>query len=244
MFGKEVIEICMIKLITGDHPRHQYFAKIISENNIIDTWVIQSRENFKTNSYEDVSDLSKLEKLHFQKRDQAENLFFKDFDKVKEKNIKNIIKINKEDLYNQNLVKNLKYTENLIFITYGFLKLNDDILDLFKLNKMNLHGGLSPWYRGSATHFWPSYLLEPEYTGMTLHNLSKDIDGGNIIHQTSVKLNSKDNLHENACRCVKEFIMEFSFLLSEKKFLIKNILELSKKPQVEYGHQKCGIQDY
>ena len=38
--------------------------------------------------------------------------------------------------------------------------------------------------------------------------------------------------------------MEFSFLLSEKKFLIKNILELSKKPQVEYGHQKCGIQDY
>ena len=80
---------------------------------------------------EDVSDLSKLEKLHFQKRDQAENLFFKDFDKVKEKNIKNIIKINKEDLYNQNLVKKLKNTENLNLITYGCLKLNDDILESF-----------------------------------------------------------------------------------------------------------------
>ena len=94
---------------------------------------------------------------------------------------------------------------------------------------MNLHGGLSPWYRGSATHFWPSYLLEPEYTGMTLHNLSKDIDGGNIIHQTSVKLNSKDNLHENACRCVKEFIMEFSFLLSEKKILDKKHIGVKQK---------------
>ena len=210
----------MIKLITGDHPRHLFFAKAIAENNIIDTWIIQSRENFKTNTYESNTKLTELEKLHFEKREIAENLFFKNFDKIKEKNIKNIIKINKEDLKNGNLIKILKDTENLNLITYGCLKLNEDILNLFKLNKFNVHGGLSPWYKGSATHFWPSYLLEPEFTGMTLHNLTQDIDGGNIIHQTSVNLNSKDNLHENACRCVKEFIDEFSALL-EKKFLEK-----------------------
>ena len=67
----------MIGLITGDHPRHQYFAKIISENNIIDTRVIQSRENFKTNSYEDVSDLSKIRKIAFQKGIKLKIYFLK-----------------------------------------------------------------------------------------------------------------------------------------------------------------------
>ena len=62
--------------------------------------------------------------------------------------------------------------------------------------KWNIHGGLSPWYRGGVTHFWPSYLLEPEYTGMTLHELTNDIDGGGIIHQNISSLNIKDGIHQ------------------------------------------------
>jgi hypothetical protein len=35
------------------------------------------------------------------------------------------------------------------------------------LARWNIHGGLSPWYRGAITHFWPSYMLEPQLTGMS-----------------------------------------------------------------------------
>ena len=40
---------------------------------------------------------------------------------------------------------------------------------------------------------------------MTLHELTQDIDGGNIIHQTVVDLEKNDGIHQNACRLVKKF---------------------------------------
>ena len=51
-----------------------------------------------------------------------------------------------------------------------------------------MHGGLSPWYKGGATHFWPTYLMEPEFTGITVHETTKDLDAGAIIHQEIVDL--------------------------------------------------------
>ena len=63
------------------------------------------------------------------------------------------------------------------------------------------------------THFWPTYLLEPEYTGVTVHNITNKIDGGEIIHQSHVNLNPNDGIHDNACRCMKNFIKDFVHLL-------------------------------
>ena len=69
----------------------------------------------------------------------------------------------------------------------------------------NVHGGLSPWYRGVATHFWPSYMLEPQMTGMTLHRTTDQLDGGAIIHQSGVDLVRSDGLHDLAARAVQGF---------------------------------------
>ena len=86
--------------------------------------------------------------------------------------IKNVYKIKKKDLSNGKLTKILKKDNCQNLITYGCHKLSNDSLKAVHKNAWNVHAGLSPWYRGSITHFWPSYLLEPEYTGMTLHNIT------------------------------------------------------------------------
>ena len=31
-------------------------------------------------------------------------------------------------------------------------------------------------------------MLEPQFTGMTLHETTQQIDGGDIIHQTGIKI--------------------------------------------------------
>ena len=190
----------MITLIIGNHPRHFYFASKLQNFLNIETLIIERRENFFTNDKE----LTNLEKIHFKKRSEAEFSFF---GKVNENNIKSksVFFINREDLNNGKLEKILQDKENLNLISYGCHKLDNKILNKFKFNKWNVHGGLSPSYRGSITHFWPSYLLEPEFTGMTLHKLTQDIDGGEIIYQSVVDLNKDDGIHENAARCVKEF---------------------------------------
>lgn len=162
-------------------------------------------------------EIQKLQKIHFEKRFKAENTFFSQMAGNLILNKANkIYEVISNDIYNGKLLKILKKHNHKFFISYGVHKLPPKILKNLKNYAWNIHGGLSPWYKGVATHFWPSYMLEPEYTGMTLHELTDNIDGGNIIHQFSAKLNPKDGIHENACRVVKEFSDNLPNLLINK----------------------------
>lgn len=46
---------------------------------------------------------------------------------------------------------------------------------------INLHGGLSPEYRGADCTFWALYNGEPEKVGCTLHYINAGIDTGELI---------------------------------------------------------------
>ena len=219
----------MIILITGDHPRHKYlvdcFVKIFKEI----VWIIERREDFipkiDTNFN---TEIQKLQKFHFEKRENAELKFFglKAGSHAGNK-INKIFKVNKEDLNSEKIIKIITHEHPEILITYGCHKISDNILKILKGYKWNIHGGLSPWYKGAITHFWPTYMLEPEFTGMTLHDLTSDIDGGNIIHQQVSDLNVNDGIHENACRLTKSFFDKLPKIL--KKNLNRKLIGVKQK---------------
>jgi folate-dependent phosphoribosylglycinamide formyltransferase PurN len=206
-------------IITGDSLRHKYIVdQLIKYNTNLDfTWIIQKRDNELKNldDYEDLSsDLKTLYKKHFEERMKAEEVFFSNkAGENSKKKINKILEISKDDFLNGTLLKIVKHSKVDGLISYGCSKINESILRLIGLFKINIHGGLSPRYKGTLTHFWPTFLLEPEYTGITVHNLSDKIDGGDILLQTAVNLESKDGIHENACRSVKEFADQFPLFL-------------------------------
>ena len=218
----------MLTLIIGNHPRHLYFSKKMVQKFPIENLIIQKRQNFLTNSYNKITGMTDLEKLHFKKRQDAEIKFFGD-EKDFLRKFNKIIEIDKEDLKNGKLKKKLTKCENQNLISYGCNKIDNDILKMFSNNTWNIHAGLSPWYRGSATHFWPTYLLEPEFTGMTVHNLTDNLDGGEIIHQGLVNLNTNDGIHENSCRCLYDFFGEIIELFDKEIFKkkVKGIIQKS-----------------
>ena len=221
----------MITLITGNHLRHMYVADCFSKIFKDVIWVIQKREKFipeidKTFN----SEIQKLQKIHFEKRKDAEIEFFTHkAGEVAKNKINTIIEIDKDEIINGELKKKLKKNKNEILITYGCHIISDDFLDMFKKYKWNIHGGLSPWYRGTATHFWPTYMLEPEYTGMTFHEITKDIDGGNIFHQSVSDLRIEDGIHQNACRVVKNFTDKLPHLINKKISKIDKISGIKSK---------------
>lgn len=222
-----------ITLITGNSPRHKYLVDKFLEVDCEITWVIEDDE--KKIPYKDTSDqtLSKLFDLHFEKRENAENEFFSKNAGSKSKSLINkILEIKPKDLSSSKIDNFFKDQNTDILITYGCHILPKNLLDKVRMNKWNIHGGLSPKYKGTATHFWPTYLLEPEYTGMTIHDITDDIDGGGIIHQTSVKLNKQDGIHDNACRTVKDFSDEFPKFFNK---YLKSNLSLKGIPQNKSG---------
>jgi len=75
--------------------------------------------------------------------------------------------------------------------------LRDPILGLPRLGVLNLHGGLSQFYRGLFTTDWAVHNREPEYVGATVHFVSKGIDDGGVVFQGRPYLGVED--HPNRC---------------------------------------------
>ena len=60
---------------------------------------------------------------------------------------------------------------------------------------INIHSGLSPYYRGTWSYGWPIVNGEPEYIGVTVHHVNPGIDTGDIIYQTRPVLADGDDLN-------------------------------------------------
>jgi folate-dependent phosphoribosylglycinamide formyltransferase PurN len=58
---------------------------------------------------------------------------------------------------------------------------------------LNLHWGLSPYYRGTQCTKWALINWDPYNIGVTIHKLSKRIDGGDILAQHRATVSKEDN---------------------------------------------------
>jgi hypothetical protein len=68
------------------------------------------------------------------------------------------------------------------FIVFGASYIKGPLCDmLIHKGALNIHMGVSPYYRGSATNFWALYDGHPEYVGATIHKLGKGLDSGPIL---------------------------------------------------------------
>ncbi len=64
---------------------------------------------------------------------------------------------------------------------FGTSLIRGELLRGGRLGIVNLHGGLSPAYRGADCTFWALYNGEPEQVGCTLHYINAGIDTGALI---------------------------------------------------------------
>jgi folate-dependent phosphoribosylglycinamide formyltransferase PurN len=206
-----------ILLITGSHPRHKFLARKIAETEALSSIICQKRESFVPEAPEELDDnLTELYSRHFKNREISENKFFG-------KSIWPQTPILEIEKSQQNSIEVQKIIENQkpdLFISYGCGIFSDEILAAVNGETWNIHGGLSPWYKGGITLFWPSYMLEPQMTGMTIHELTNRLDAGDVIHQCTADLVYGDGIHDLACRAIEkvgcEIIKVINMLISGK----------------------------
>lgn len=72
-------------------------------------------------------------------------------------------------------------------IVYGTSLIKDPLYSAIQDKAINLHAGWAPQYRGSHSNFWALYDGHPEYVGMTIQTLDKDVDAGAIWHQVGTQ---------------------------------------------------------
>jgi len=222
-------EIC---LITGNHPRHKHYAKKLISTGKVCSWIIEDREEFIPKPPSNIADdLKALFKHHFSERERVENEVFRiSVDAENEVKIP-VYKVGPNDLNSDNTIQFVMHCAPRLVISYGCHKISQNFIKTVGVRFWNTHGGLSPNYRGVITHFWPSYYLEPQMTGMTLHETTNFLDAGEIIFQTAAPMVRGDTLHRLAARNVELFAEKLA-----EKILSLNFSSLPKgKLQSEYG---------
>ena len=217
-------------VITGDHPRHKYLANQLAKAGLLSGWIIEQRKPFIPETPTGLSDnLSRLFKLHFQRREEAEEHFFGN---PKVPSELRILKVTPQTLNDFETISFIQKIAPKLVLSYGCHKLSDEMISASGTTFWNTHGGFSPQYRGVTTHYWPSYMLEPQMTGVTMHETTSHIDGGAIIHQNAaLELHASDGLHDLAARTVKAYADEIPALL---KITLQGLLPVGQ-PQKTSG---------
>lgn len=89
----------------------------------------------------------------------------------------------------------LKQIDPDALLIYGTTVVKSEILDLARDICINMHTGISPYYRGTACTFWPIVNDDFDMLGATVHECTSRIDGGAIFEITRITCEPGDSLH-------------------------------------------------
>lgn len=212
-------------ILTSNSSRHKYFASKISENFNVVGIVSEPKKDYYTKAkYE-----SEIVRNHFDNLKSNEEDFFKINEFPKDIDL---LELEKSRINDLDVISWAKSKSPDIVFLFGTAILKEDWLNLFKDRIINLHLGLSPYYRGSATLFWPIHNNELQYVGVTIHLATKKVDAGKIIARVRPSLSIGDDYYKINNKAIKEGIDQMSFCvkeyLSDSLELISQDLSISK----------------
>ena len=190
-----------ITIFSSNQPRHlnlvKSFAKISDE-----VFFISEVNTIFPGQVEDFFRKSSIMQSYFKNVIESEKKIFGDHGF----NCRNIRQFSIK-LGDLNMVEYAHLKEALnsdYYIVFGSSFIKGWLIDFLVQKKaLNIHMGLSPYYRGSSCNFWALYDNNPNYVGATLHMLSKGLDSGRILCHCIPKANKGDNLFDFTMQSVK-----------------------------------------
>jgi phosphoribosylglycinamide formyltransferase-1 len=214
-----------IVILTGDETRHRYFrVKMASDERIkvlasFCEGVEESLENrVARNEFS-----SALEKLHVDARTQAEEDFFGvAISAIRDES--NPRKIAKGEINNDSVVSEIENLNAEVLVCYGSSLIKSTLLKSHKGRFLNVHLGLSPYYRGSGTNVWPLINREPDMVGATFMYIDEGIDTGEIIHQIRADIFLGDSPHSIGNRLIRKMTDTYCEIVAKYR-------DLSTEPQ-------------
>ena len=161
-----------ILVITSDQPRHRYFAQAVKSvfSGVVKTLAIsKSKMHFTNRSAGLFAD-------HQAQYNEMEKRVFA-LDHSKE-----VRSIDREMINDTSFIQNCLSENFDLILVFGSPILHSDwIVSQPTVPKVNFHLGYSPYYVGSGTLFWPFANNEVTFAGVTLHELTTELDMGSPI---------------------------------------------------------------
>jgi folate-dependent phosphoribosylglycinamide formyltransferase PurN len=184
-------------VLTSTMRRHQFVANTLASRlDVAGVW--QEEKSFQPLRYAGGPDDEAVIERHFAARDASEQEFFAGHDRVQAP----ARHLPPGGCNDATEVEAMKAAAPDVVLVFGTSLLKAPIIDAFPGRIINIHLGLSPYYRGAGTNFWPLVNGEPEYCGATIHYLDGGVDSGPIIAHVRPALRPADGPHEIGNRTI------------------------------------------
>ena len=212
-----------IVILTGLELRHTFIRKYIAsskEIKVINTYCEGMEKSLRVIAEEYRPDDARLK--HISAREQSEQDFFRLFCRLTP-DYSNPVYIPKGqiNLYSDAIMK----AKPDLLVAYGCSIIREPLLSAFEGRFLNVHLGLSPYYRGSGTNYWPLVNGEPEYVGATFMHLDAGIDTGEVIHQIRAKYSLGDTPSQIGNRLIVDMCQVY-------RNIIVNLAKLKRMQQI------------
>lgn len=192
-------------VLTSNNLRHRYFANTIAR--AFDTPVMLAEA--KKNYYSVQREESVLVRKHFDAIGAAETKWFGSAASVATPVVREV-----PDINDPGLVEWAVGERYDVVCLFGTAILNGVWLEAFQ-KIVNLHLGLSPFYRGSATLFWPFVNHELEFLGTTIHLATAKVDAGEILARIDPDLRVGETYYDITSRLIRDSIDRFPSVVKD-----------------------------
>lgn len=182
-----------VVVLTSTAPRHRYFAAVMARAFDVLAVLVQP----KTGYYVDQAERSEAIRAHLARNSEAEVAEFGDPGVPVESTLV-------PDINSPAVIEPIK-TADLVLL-FGTAILRAPWLEAFPQRIINLHLGLSPFYRGSATLFWPFVEGELACVGATIHLAAARVDAGDILRRVRARAQVGDSYYSLTNRTIREAI--------------------------------------
>lgn len=190
-----------ITLFTSNKTRHNYLINLLS--GVCDElFVIQECSTIFPGIVTDHYKASSIMKKYFEHVNVAQiKLFGNSYINSSNKKI-NILPMLSGDLNKCSLNLISDFLKSDVYVVFGSSYIKGELIDfLIKHKAINIHMGVSPYYRGTDCNFWALYDGNPHLVGATIHLLSKGLDNGPMLYHAMS--NIKTNPFEYTMSTVK-----------------------------------------
>lgn len=190
-----------LALLTSTHIRHIFFAEFLRKEHDLVLVVAEEKGNEDQLCGQTQED-TQLLKDHFMLLELEQRDYF-GYGASFSKEIPEVIRVKRGEINTPEIANKLR--EHIIegIAVFGSGLLNQVILECCPGKVINAHQGLSPYYRGSGTNFWPFVNRELQYVGTTIHYIDPGIDKGRIICHGRPTIERGDSLHRIGCKAVE-----------------------------------------
>ncbi len=180
-------------VITGDRLPHKYFVNQLSNHFKLSAVFIETAPYPTPNLNSEEEKTIWYEFFLYCQKTEESLLRFSDT-KNQQISIKKFT-IKRGALNTRKTLEHIQDFNPAKIIIFGTSLLGSEYLKLYPNRILNLHVGLSQYYRGSFCNFWPIHDLKPQHLGATVHYVSKGIDDGNIVVQDTIDLDKNDSVY-------------------------------------------------